>query len=483
MGLTDQCSPTDPQNYNVTHKTPETTDYGKLEPTIWDSRPAPFLDFRPTAESQTQSPQRCQIVSESTVESPFDDVRWTTLDREGFIDLYWSRVAPRLRTDGYDPETHKPTHQWFRDRGLRGFLAALRRHHDRSFGEFWSDDLELGTDESGYDWDTDDTATIDALDGFVASRRSRHDLTESSLSAKRRRLNLYARAYRRANSTDDLLSPVARDADSPTYEAVDACYAAFDWLNEQGYSARTKMRVRGVVDSWYQHLVGRRLAATNPASGLYDEFKWKPERSDPSRLDADHVRRLVKTAGDPRERLLVVALAGWGLRANEVAALHVSQLVRDGEEDVPYLTFEERKNGPGEVNVLYGLSTLDARIDELASRDDWAGYLFPSKQGADPHVTRERVWTWFRDLAERAELPAKIDGEQPSPQLCRRFWYDTYTSVLGAVLDGLEEIAAEQGSDDPQVVMTNYLSDERARRVRREFMRTELAAAFESEAS
>lgn len=420
---------------------------------------------------------------ESTTDNPFDDVRWATCSLEEFADLYWARVAPRLRTDGYDPETHKPSHQWFRNRGLRAFLAALRRHHDYSFGEFWSDDLELAEDDADYEWDTDDTATLDALRGFVESRRSRHDLTESSLAAKRRRLNLYARAYRNANDTDDLLSSVARDGDSPTYEAVDACYAAFDWLNEQEYSARTKLRVRSVVDAWYQHLVGRRLAAVNPASGLYDEFKWKPERSDPSRLDASHVRNLVRTASDPRERLLVVALAGWGLRANEVAALHVSQVVRDSDEDVPYLAFEERKNGPGEVNVLYGLDSLDARIDELAARDDWAGYLFPSKQGEEPHVTRERVWSWFRDLAERGGLPEEIDGEQPSPQLCRRFWYDTYTSVLGAVLDGLEEIAAEQGSNDPQVVMTNYLSDERARRVRREFMRTELATAFEVDES
>ncbi len=52
--------------------------------------------------------------------------------------------------------------------------------------------------------------------------------------------------------------------------------------------------------------------------------------------------------------------------------------------------------------------------------------------------------------------------------------YNTYT----AILEGAEDIAAEQGSSGPQVVMRNYLSDSRSRRIRREFMREQLDAAF-----
>ncbi|NHN61353.1 MULTISPECIES: hypothetical protein [Halorussus] len=422
-----------------------------------------------------------RLESESgSAEDSFADVRWTTCTLGDFRDLYWDVVAPRLEAAGRDPETHRPTHQWFREKGLRAFLAALRRHHDRSFGEFWREDLGLGDEDPGYDWATDHDPTVEAVRSFLESRRSRHSLRESSIAAKRTRLNLYVRAYREANGDDDLLSPVAIDSSVPTHEAVHACYAAFDWLNDREYGARTKTRVRSVVDDWYQHLVGRRLAAVNPATGLYDEFKWQVAESDPARLSTTHVRALVRTADSPRERLLVVALAAWGLRANEVAALHVSQFVRDvGEGEVPYVTFAERKNGPGEVNLVYGLDALDDRLDELAARDDWSGHLFPSEQGADPHATRETIWSRFGDLADRAGLPEEIDGERPSPQLCRRYWYDTYTSALEAVLEGLEDIAAEQGSDDPRVVLSNYLSEERSRKVRREFMRRELAAAFE----
>lgn len=61
----------------------------------------------------------------------------------------------------------------------------------------------------------------------------------------------------------------------------------------------------------------------------------------------------------------------------------------------------------------------------------------------------------------------------------RRFWYDRYSSSLEIVTEGLEEVAAEQGSSSPEVVLQNYLSEERARKLRREYMRQELATVFE----
>lgn len=419
-----------------------------------------------------------------TRQPSFDDVRWSTCSLEDFTQLYWDRIAPCLEAEGIDPTTEKPTHQWFRDHGVRSFLAALRRHHDRSFGEFWNEDLSLGDDDDGYTWATSDEQTVDALERFLDRRQSRYGLSTSSVETLRTRLNLYVRAYSEANNTDDLLTPIQRDRDKPAYEAVDACYAAFDWLNEGAdheYSAQTLQRVRRIVDAWYQHLVGRRVASMNPASGLYEEFKWETKDSPIPSLSATHIRHLMEVATTSRQQLLIVALAGWGLRASEVAALHVSQFNRDvPEDDVPYIAFESRKNGPGEVSVLFGLDILDSRIDELEDDETWTGYVFPSPQGESPHVTRDTIRNWFQKLSSEADLPDKINGERPSPQLCRRFWYDTYTAVLEGVLEGVEEIAAEQGSSDPQVVMQNYLSDTRSRQLRREFMREQLTDIFRS---
>ncbi len=105
----------------------------------------------------------------------------------------------------------------------------------------------------------------------------------------------------------------------------------------------------------------------------------------------------------------------------------------------------------------------------------------PSSLGETPHVTRDTIRNWLQKLASEADLPDQIEGERPNPQLCRRFWYDIYTAVLEGVLEGVEEIAAEQGSSDPQVVMQNYLSDSRSRQLRREFMREQLMGIFNRE--
>lgn len=166
-----------------------------------------------------------------------------------------------------------------------------------------------------------------------------------------------------------------------------------------------------------------------------------------------------------------------------MAALYASQFVRGvPDDDVLYIMFESRKKGPGEVSMLFGLEVLDSRFDELADGDAWTGYVFPSSQGETPHVTRETIRNRFQCLTSKADLPGRIEGERPSPQLCRRFWYDTYTAVLEGMLEGVEEIVVEQGSSDPEVIMVimqSYLSDFRSRRVRREFIRERLDVAFD----
>ena len=99
-----------------------------------------------------------------TPQPSFDGIRWSTCSLKDFKQLYWEEAAPCLEAEGLDPTTEKPTHQWFRDHSVRSFLAALRRHHNRSFGEFWSEDLGLGDDDDGYSWASSDEQTVDALE-------------------------------------------------------------------------------------------------------------------------------------------------------------------------------------------------------------------------------------------------------------------------------------------------------------------------------
>lgn len=411
-----------------------------------------------------------------------DNISWTLLDREDLVDAYWAVVAPVMEGNGLEPRREKPTHSWLRDHGFRPLLYALREYHDLTFGEFWQEELELESKETGYDWATSHNRTTEALESFLDSRRERKGLADSSIDTLRYRLNRYVSAYSDENDTDDLVTAVVRESDVPAYEAVDACWAAFDRLHSELDGGQTKRRIHLVVSNWYAHLVRRKWAAVNPADGLDDEFDWSNGEGDADTpcLATEHVRALYQAANGSEERLLVLALCAWGLRPNEVARLHTHQFVLDVlDDEVPYIAFEERKNGPGEVSLLYGQEVLEERLAAFADRDDWDGYLFPSPHASGGPVSRWTVWNRFTQLADRAGLPDEIDGVSPAPKMGRRYWYDAYSASLDVVLGSLDEIAAEQGSASADVVLQNYLSETRARKLRRQYMREQLATAFE----
>jgi site-specific recombinase XerD len=409
------------------------------------------------------------------------DVSWTVLDVAELVDAYWEVVAPAFAADGFDPERTKPTHEWLRENDFRPLLYALREYHDRTFDEFWTDDVGLTPDDGGSGWATSHERTVEALESFLDSRRERKGLAESSIETLRYRLNRYVRAYGAENETGDLLSPVVRGGDVPAYEAVDACWSAFDRLHAELDGGQTKRRIHLAVSNWYDHLVRRKWAAVNPADGLDDEFDWShatDDDADTPCLGSDHVRGLYDAAADLEERLLILALCAWGLRPSEVARLHAEQFALDVPDgDVPYIEFQNRKNGPGEVSLLYGRDELEERFAR-ESGAEWDGYLFPSPHASRSHISRWTVWKRFDRLADRAGLPEEIDGVSPAPKMGRRFWYDVYASSLDVVLGSLDEIAAEQGSSSAEVVLKNYLSETRARELRREYMRDQLASAF-----
>lgn len=422
-----------------------------------------------------------QTTTETTDPALPDAIRWSAFDESELIHAYWRYVAPTLRSNGYDPETHRPTHNWLRSNGFRPLLYTLRENHNTTFTTFWNVVLGLEPqDEPDYNWEITHSYTIELLEAYLEGLNSRGELAETTVKTLRYRLAKYVRAYAAANNTGDLITPIKRGAGTPQYEAVDACIAAFDVLHEDIESNATKERVYRAVYNWYAHLVRRKRAAFNPVEGLDEEYKWQLESTDTPSLAPGHITTLFEAAETSADKLLVVALAGWGLRSSEVAALHRSQLVvPEDASETPYVAFEERKNGPGEVSILYGLPVYQNRVAELVASDgEWGGYLFPSTASESGHITRDTVLNRFDRLVSATDIPDTIHGEKPVPKMARRFWYDAYSAVLDDVFEGIEGIAEEQGSRDASVVLENYLSDGRVRQLRRKQMQQRLAEAF-----
>jgi site-specific recombinase XerD len=409
------------------------------------------------------------------------DVAWTLLDLDQLQAAYWDHVAPAMRADGLDPRADRPTYEWLSANGFRGLTYALREYHDLTFATFWNETLDLAS--GGYDWDVDHDPTVEAFERYLDRQASRRSWSDRTVDTHRYRLARYARAYAAANDSADLLTPVDPDSGVSAPAAVEACWSTFDALDER-VSRTTLHRIYETVSDFYSTLVARREAALNPTEGL--EYNWSADAEagedvENPPLAPEHVRALFDAAADTRERLLVVALCAWGLRASEVAALHVDQL---SLSERPRIEFDERKNGPGTVALIYGADVARDRIDDLTDRGAWNGYLFPSERSASGHRTRGTVFEWFRDLADRAALPETIGGARPSPQMGRRFWYDRYSDTISQLVDEqIQEIAAEQGSASADVVWGDYLSPDRRRELRRAFMRERLADAFDTDAA
>lgn len=408
--------------------------------------------------------------------------RWTLLDLDELVGAYDARIAPAMRSDGFDPASEIPTYDWLRANGYRQFIYALREHHDLTVQEFCREELNVEAEEDGgYDWGIDHEETRDSMDEFVARRLVHRDgYGESTASTHRYRLARYAWSYYVQHGTDDLLTPVSPESDIDSREAIDKAWAAMEALKLE-LAETTSYRIFSIVDDWYSYLVSRGAAEQNPLAGLAREFGWDqatPDSGDPKSLGANHVRALVDEAEDTREEMLVVALCAWGLRSGEIAALHRNQLALEGVE--PHVRFKERKNGPGQVNIVYGTTVAQERIADLSDRDGWNGYLFPSSSSSTGHRDETTISRWFHDLADAAGIPEEIEGDRRKPHMGRRFWYDAYAETLEDIFTHVQEIAEEQGSNSARVVLDNYLSAERKRSLRRDFMRERLSRVFDT---
>lgn len=402
--------------------------------------------------------------------------RWAGRSFEELESIYWDTIAPEREADGYDPSSDPPTHAWLRDHGFRGLIKALRRDHELTVREFF-DELDVGQREAYWAFVTH-APTRDLLTDWIDGEfRRRKGRPESTIRSVRSRLKRFVMTYRDRHGTTALLDGL-RDRDQEP-EEIDRVLEVFEVLDDEVASDRAKYQYLSDVKQWYDFVREKGRADYNPAESISRRFDWDHEATDGDALSERHVRQLYRAADGLEERLIIAALCGWGLRTAEVAALNASQFVLDPADDTyPYLEFDEaRKNGPGTVTLLTGTGVLTDRLASLSDEPDWTGYLFPSTASQTGHLSASTIRRRFATLAERADV--RIDGQRPVPKMGRRFWYRTYSEAIEQVAQQLRDIAEEQGSRDPQVVVDNYLSSTERRKQRRTYMADRLAGLFE----
>lgn len=404
-----------------------------------------------------------------------EQINWSRMSLEELQKTWNTEVEPDLERDDVDLND-RPTYQEVAEAGYGGIAYALREHHDMTLTEFLETVGYASSDtDDAYEWGIDDETTIDALEAFL--RRVERKRAETTVDSKRYRLATYVRLYKTVHGTAAIVDRVLDEANE--YDELRRVEAVLYELDDELNSPASKLRYLSDIRQFYDHLETRHGGEFNPTENVDHTEIWKQrlndEKDNPA-LSSDQVGRLYDTAESLDERLLVLALCAWGLRRNEVASLHVSQLVLEGDD--PHIVFDERKNGPGTVALIYGESELADQVDALGNDNrDWNGYLFPSQKSSSGHITGETIQARFKRLAKRADV--QVRGEWPTSKMGRRFWYTTYNQAMSELLDNLDVIAGEQGSSDASIVLKNYLSEAERRKYRREFMRDRLVESFE----
>ncbi|QRV17900.1 tyrosine-type recombinase/integrase (plasmid) [Haloterrigena salifodinae] len=403
-----------------------------------------------------------------------EQINWSRMSLEELQTTWNTEVEPNLQREGIDLDD-RPTYQEVADAGYGGIAYALREHHDLTLTEFLATVGYVDPDDDDtYQWGIDDETTVDALEALL--RRVERKRAETTADSKRYRLATYVRLYETVHGTAAIADRVMDEENE--YDELRRVEAVLYELDDELESPESKLRYLSDIRQWYEHLETRHGAPFNPAENVDHDDIWRGELDDEKdnpALSSDQVGKLYNAVESPDEELLVLALCAWGLRRSEVASLHVSQLVLEGDD--PHIAFDERKNGPGTVALIYGVPELADRVDALGSDDrDWSGYLFPSRKSSSGHITGETVQTRFKRLAERAEV--LVRGDWPTSKMGRRFWYTTYNQAMNDLLNNLDAIAGDQGSSDASVVLKNYLSEAERRKYRREFMRDRLEEVF-----
>lgn len=377
---------------------------------------------------------------------------------------YGEEILEEWKSQNPQSPRDYPAVRWLKENGYIHLRWVLGKKHDMGTPEFFILLTSAGG-ETKYEWHIEDIATIERANAYLEDRVECRDWASSTKRTNRARLNEVLRRFKESYGDDAILA-LANDPSVQT--------EVYDTFKEIGKDLRMELISH---DSAHKHLraahrffewlnrSGR--IKYDPMAGIENEFRWD-WKSEPTPLADEQVERLWLIAETDEERVLVIGYCVWGLRTKELPAVHVDQLDFDTQDPKIRFEEEERKNGQGEVSLMFGLDALAGLLDKRARRPDWNGYLYPSDADRS-YLCSKQARNKFKDLCRRANVT--IDGKVATPKHGRSFYYNILASAETDLLEMAGKIAEEQGASDPASVRDYYLTDENRRQYRRIFFR------------
>lgn len=372
-------------------------------------------------------------------------------------------ILDEWRTENPHSPRDFPAVRWLNDNGHSHLRWILREKHDMGTREFFVLITSAGGQEE-YIWHIEDVATIGLAKNYLDDRIECRDWRENTMETNRSRINEILRRFREKHG-DAAITVHANDPTLKTDLFVTFKEVVKD-LREDLSTTESAHKYLRAGHRFFEWLERSGRIQYDPMAGLEAEFRWEFSH-DPTPLDAQQVARLWTAAETDEERILVLGYCVWGLRTKELPAVHVDQLHFDRRP--PVISFDEldRKNGLGEVTLLYGLDALAAVLDSRTRQSGWNGYLFPSPDNDRAYLCAKQARTKFKNLCDRAGVT--IDGDLATPKHGRSFYYNIMADAETDLLEMAANLADEQGAQDPASVRDYYLTPERRDQYRRTF--------------
>lgn len=413
--------------------------------------------------------------------SPTDGPNHTDTYRDWSHDLtalqeIGEEILEKWRNQNPNSPRDYPAVRWLTDNGYSHLRWVLREKHDMGTPEFFIL-LTSSGGESGYTWHIDDVATIGLAKTYLEDQVECRGWADGTKRTARSRINVVLQRF--SEKYGDA-SVVAHANDLDRQQALyDTFKEVVKDLREDLTSDESTRKYLRALHRFLEWLDRSNRIKYDPVEDIEDEFRWDID-PEPTPLTDSQVRRLWITAQTDEERMLVIGYCVWGVRTKELPAVHVDQLRLEPSDPVIHFENADRKNGSGEVSLLFGLSALARLLDNRARQPDWNGYLFPSPTEGREFLCARQAREKFRDLCQRANVT--IDGKAATPKYGRSFYYNVLADAEADLLEMAAEIAEEQGSKDPASVRDYYLTPERRRRYRRIFFRRQIREVLPDDA-
>jgi integrase len=361
-----------------------------------------------------------------------------------------------------------PTIEWLTDNGYAHLRWILSEKHGMTTTEFFVLLTSAGGSE-GYSWTIEDVATIERIKAYLEDCVECRNWNTSTKRTQRARINQFFGRFK-GEYGDDKIIELANDPelDTEVYESFKQVIKDLRRDLKSDDSVYQYMRATHCFVEWLER--SNRIVY-DPMEGIEEDFNFDLE-SDSTSLEPTQIEQLWTFAETDEERMLVLGYCIWGIRTRELPAIHIDQITID--VDASYIEFSEgdRKNGRGQVTLMFGLDTLANLIDKRSQNPNWNGYLFPSNKEGKSSMCATQMRRRFKELSRKADV--KVDGEVATPKQGRSFYYNIFADAETELIEALEDIAAEQGATDFEAIRDHYLSPDTTRRYRRVFFRRKI---------